>query len=191
MGSNNCTGYIGASVSGHKHGLPRAPPDSLICKLLADEFLYYRCSYRTFKYTGVQCHFPCAQPVLHLLGPVVLHPPAFRHPRKILQHTAYIVQYTAAIAQHTADAAKCTGNIAQHMADIMLHTADVTQHTAEIVQRTAAVAPRMADAAQRTADNVPRTADVAPCTVAVAGCTRQATRTLNKTLRDTTLCWQL
>ena len=138
--------------------MPRAPPDSPICKLLADELLYYRCSYRTFKYTGVQCHFPCAQPVLHLLGPVVLHPPAFRHPRKIAQHTAYIVQYTAAIAQHTADAAKRTGNTVQHTADVTLHTADIMQHTAEIAQRVAAIVPRMADAAQRTADNVVRCA---------------------------------
>ena len=132
MGFDNCTGYIEASVSGHKHGLPRAPPDSPICKLLADELLYYRCSYRTFKYTGVQCHFPCAQPVLHLLGPIALYLPAFRHPRKIAQHTAYIVQYTAAIAQHMADAAKCTGNIVQHTADITLHTANIAQYTAEI-----------------------------------------------------------
>ena len=157
--------------------MPRAPPSSPICKLLADELLYYRCSYRTFKYTGVQCHFPCAQPVLHLLGPVVLHPPAFRHPRKI--------------AQHTADAAKRTSNIAQHTADITLYTADVAQHTAEIALRTVAIAPHMADAARHTANNAPCMADVAPRTTAAAGCARQATRTLNKTLRDTAICWQV
>ena len=69
------------------------------------------------------------------------------------------------------------------MADITLYTADVAQHTAEI-------ALRMADAARHTANNAPRTADVATRTTAAAGCARQATRTLNKTLRDTTICWQ-